>query len=261
MDLWKDLDKITAFFKKSPVKIIMLDFDGTLTPIVKSPKEAKLSIGTRHLLQKLCQKPNLYLAIVSGRELKDIKKKIGLPNIIYGGNHGLEGEILGEKYSFPIPQKTLAVLKDIREQLNKITNQFEGIFIEDKRLTFSLHYRLADKQQMPKVKLLLQETIKPYVKKGLISVVAGKMVFDIRPKVNWDKGSFAKLVTDQMYTQTKIPPVIIYIADDTTDEDVFRRFNKEITIKVGKDQQSSAKYSLKNTKEVFKFLEWMAMNS
>ncbi|MBI2018562.1 trehalose-phosphatase, partial [Candidatus Daviesbacteria bacterium] len=151
MDLWKDLDKITAFFKKSPVKIIMLDFDGTLTPIVNSPKEARLSIGTRYLLQKLCQKPNLYLAIISGRELKDIKKRIGVPNIIYGGNHGLEGEIFGKEYSFPITKQIMTALRNIRKQLVKIANQFQGAQVENKDRALSFHYRSVATEQLQEV--------------------------------------------------------------------------------------------------------------
>src|SRR3989338_6381762 len=103
MDLWKNLDKITAQLQNSPVKALMLDFDGTLTSIVKSPQAARLSIVMRNLLRKLSKKEGFYLTIISGRSLKDLKKKVNLSNIIYSGNHGLEGEILKEKYLFPIP--------------------------------------------------------------------------------------------------------------------------------------------------------------
>ena len=56
MDLWKNLDKITAQLQKSSVKVLMLDFDGTLTPIVKSPQAENLSIEMRNLLRKLSKK-------------------------------------------------------------------------------------------------------------------------------------------------------------------------------------------------------------
>lgn len=256
MDLWKGFDKVTALFKQSSVKILMLDFDGTLVPIVQSPEEAKLSIETRNLLQKLCQKHNLYLVIISGRELEDIKKKIGLPDIIYGGNHGLEGEIFHKKYSYPIASKTVSTLKKIQKSLDKIASQFAGVIIEDKGIVLSFHYRLVGKK-VPEVKSLFKKTLKPYIKDKSISIIAGKMVFDIRPKVNWNKGSFAELVINQIFMQTKTIPVVIFIGDDKTDEDVFRIVKKGITIKVGGAYQSSANYTLKNTNEVFKFLKWV----
>ncbi len=256
MDLWKNLDKITTQLQKSPTKVLMLDFDGTLTPIVKSPKAANLSKEMKNLLINLSKKDGLYLAIISGRSLEDLKKKINLSNIIYAGNHGLEGEILKEKYLFPIPDKTLIALKIIREQLNKIAGQYKGVFIEDKRLVLSFHYRMAG-EKIPEVKSAFKKVIKPFVQGGLISVLAGKMVFGIRPKVDWNKGSFAKLVIDKIRMQTKTTPTPIFIGDDTTDEDIFRKLKKGITIKVGKDEQSKARYWLEDTDDVFKFLGWI----
>lgn len=108
---------------------------------------------------------------------------------------------------------------------------------------------------MPEVKLLFKKTFKSYVNNELISIIAGKKVFDIRPKVNWNKGSFAKLVINQIHMQTKTAPVVVFIGDDKTDEDVFRILENDVTIHVGKKHQSRAKYYLKNPMEVVKFLQ------
>lgn len=255
MDLWKDLDKITALFKKSPVKILMLDFDGTLTPIVKSPNQVKLSKAMKNLLIKLSKKEGFYLAILSGRQLKDLKKRVNLQNIIYAGNHGLEGEIFGEKYLFPVPNKALWALGKIREHLNQITDKSKGTFIEDKNLTLSFHYRSADRQQIPEIKLLINQTLKPYIMDGLVSAIAGKAVIDITPDVNWSKGHFAALIIKKIAERTKTHPVAIVIGDDTTDEDIFQKLKNQITITVGEKHQSKAKYYLKNPLEVVKFLQ------
>ena len=256
MYLWKNLDKITTQLQNSPTRVLMLDFDGTLTPIVKSPKAAKLSRKVKNLLVKLSKKEGLYLAIISGRSLGDLKKKVNLSNIIYSGNHGLEGEILKEKYCFPISDKTLMALKIIRKQLNQIAGQYKGVFIEDKRLILSFHYRMAE-DKIPEVKSAFQRVVKPYAQDRLISIIAGKMVFSVRPEVDWNKGSFAKLVINKIQMRTKTTPVSIFIGDDATDEDIFRKLEKGITVKVGKDEQSKAKYWLEDTDNVFKFLEWI----
>lgn len=256
MDLWKDLDKIITLFKQSPVKILMLDFDGTLTPIVQSPKEANLSKEMKNLLLKLSKKEGFYLAILSGRELKDLKERVNLQNVIYAGNHGLEGEIFGEKYLFPLPNKMLWALGKIQKQLHQITGKFKGTFIEDKGLTLGFHYRLVDRRRAPEIKLLINQTLKPYIMDGAVSLLADKKVIDITPNVNWNKGSFAKLIINKIHTQTKTIPTVIFIGDDLTDEDVFQVLEDGITIRVGRGRQSNAKYNLKNTKEVFTFLEW-----
>lgn len=255
MDLWQNLDKITALFKQSPIKILMLDFDGTLTPIVKSPDQAKLSTTMKNLLVKLSQKEGFYLAILSGRRLEDLKKKVNLKNIIYAGNHGLEGEIFGEKYLFPVPSKALWTLGKIKEQLNQITDKFKETFIEDKDLTLSFHYRLADQQQIPKIKLLINQMLKPYITDRSVSVIAGKKVIDITPNVNWGKGDFAALVIKKISDRTKNHPVAIVIGDDTTDENVFHKLKNQITITVGEKRQSNARYFLKNPNEVVKLLQ------
>lgn len=260
MDLWKDLDKITALLKKSPVKILMLDFDGTLTPIVKSPKEAVLSTEIKDLLKELSRKKGFYVAIISGRNLNDLKNKVGIKNLIYGGNHGLEGRMLNKKFNFPIPAKYLKDIQQLKQKLKKITAGFNGTFIEDKGAVLSFHYRLAPRKSIPDIKLLFNKFIRLYAKGGLVKVLAGKKVYEIFPNVNWDKGAFANLLIKKISLITKEVPVTLFIGDDKTDEDVFQTLEDEITIRVGRSRQSNAKYDLKNTKEVFKFLEWVAIS-
>lgn len=256
-NLWKNLDKITPLLKKDLTKLLLLDFDGTLAPIVKSPEIASLSPQTKGLLQNLSQKPKYYLAIISGRQLEDLKEKIGLPNIIYGGNHGLEGEIFDRKFSLPIANEASMTLKKIREQLDRVANKFTGVFIENKNLALSFHYRLASKLQVHAIKSLFKKTLKPYTKDELITIVSGKMVFDIFPNLNWNKGSFAKLAIREIQRRTNSTPIAVFIGDDTTDEDVFQALKKGITIRVGRNRRSSAKYNVENIREVFRFLEWI----
>ncbi len=254
MNVWKDLDGIITLFKTNPIKVLILDFDGTLTLVVNTPNRVELSKSMRNLLIKLSKKQGFYLAILSGRELKDIKKKIGLPNIIYGGNHGLEGEIFGEKYIFPVPNETLRALGKIQEQLNQITDKFKGIFIEDKSLTLSFHYRLAEEQQVPEIKLLINQILNPYIADELVSIFAGKKVINITPNVKWNKGHFAALIMKKITDRVKARSIAIVIGDDITDEKTFQQLKNQITITVGKKYQSKAKYYMKNTKEVFRFL-------
>lgn len=257
MYLWNDINKIIKALKNQSTKILILDFDGTLTPIVKSPNQAKLSKRMKNLLTKLSKKEGFYLAILSGRELKNLKKRINLQNVIYAGNHGLEGEILGKKYLFPVPSKALWTLGNIQKQLNQIADKFKGTFIEDKGLTLSFHYRLVDKQQISEIKLLINQALKPYITNGLVSVIAGKKVIDITPNVNWSKGHFADLIIKKITDRIKTRPVAIVIGDDTTDENVFQKLENQITITVGEKHQSMAKYYMKNTGEAFQFLEWV----
>ncbi|OGE18798.1 trehalose-phosphatase [Candidatus Daviesbacteria bacterium RIFCSPHIGHO2_02_FULL_41_10] len=256
-DLWQNLRKITALLENDKPKLLLFDFDGTLAPIAKSPREAKLSPKTKSLLQQLSAKKDVYLAIVSGRRLDDIKARIGLSNIIYGGNHGLEGEILGEKYSFPIPNKMFRDLRTIKDQLDKLATKFNGVLVEDKGLTLSFHYRLAEEKLIAEITSLINEVLQPFVTNQSVSVMVGKKVTDISPNVNWNKGCFASLIIDRITERIKTSPVVIIIGDDKTDENVFRMFDKGISIRVGTSSRSKAKYKLRDTQEVFEFLKYI----
>ena len=70
--------------------IFAVDFDGTITPIKPRPKDAKLNKNIRLLLRKISKNSSFIVGVLSGRSLKDIKEKVGLKNLIFAGNHGLE---------------------------------------------------------------------------------------------------------------------------------------------------------------------------
>ena len=82
---------------------LFLDYDGTLTPIVQRPQDAVLPTEARELLKDLSKSDRCEMAIISGRALSDIKKLVGLKNITYVGNHGMEIE--GPNFNFrpPVP--------------------------------------------------------------------------------------------------------------------------------------------------------------
>lgn len=255
--LWKDIDKITALFKPESPKLILLDFDGTLAPIVDRPEKAKLPEETKQILKRLSEKENFYLGVISGRELSDIKTKIGIPNIIYGGNHGLEGEFFGKKFIHPDAKKIKLLLRRIYKILDNIAQIFEGVLIEDKKIALGFHYRMADKKHIKQIKILLQNQLKDFWDHKLISIIEGKKEIDILPKTEWNKGDFAKLIIDAIYSKTKLHPVVVVIGDDTTDENAFGDLKDDITVVVGEKPLSKAKYELENTNDVSTFLKWM----
>lgn len=83
---------------------LLLDFDGTLAPIVPHPDMAKMSTLTESYLTKIAVNPKIFTAIISGRAVDSAKARVGLKGIIYAGNHGLE--ILypnGYKYNHKVP--------------------------------------------------------------------------------------------------------------------------------------------------------------
>jgi len=250
------------FEKKLSNKYIMLflDYDGTISPIAGTPDKAVISRKTRQLLKKLSVHPRRKVAIISGRALKDIQNKIGLKSVIYAGNHGLEIE--GPKVKFrhrPAPEYR-AIIRNIDNGLKRELRGIKGVLIENKAICLSLHYRLARIKDVPRIKAIFKAVTLPYVVSEKVKISAGKKMLEVRPPVSWNKGSVAMwlLARQRVFLRGKsITP--IYIGDDLTDEDAFRALAKSgITVFVGKSGLSGAKYYLKNTGEVIKFLTLMA---
>lgn len=256
--LWEDIDTIFKEISEIKPKLLILDFDGTLAPIAKTPQKANLSQSTKILLNNLSLKPNFNICVISGRQLDDIKNKVNLSKIIYGGNHGMEIEIDGKRYYPHFDIKILQILREIKKQLSNLTNQFKGSFIEDKIFTLSFHYRSIKDNQTADMLFLSSQILNSFIKKKLITTFMGKKVIDIIPKKSFDKGNFAEFVIKKIVQRLKIKPMIFIIGDDQTDEAMFKKLNKEITIKVGQDQQSCAKYYLKDYKEVKKILSFFS---
>jgi trehalose 6-phosphate phosphatase len=84
------LPEIAARLRAAPHILLFLDFDGTLAPIVQDPSLAQMSSGVREALVRLAGSPKVSLTMISGRALWDLRLRVGLENLIYAGNHGLE---------------------------------------------------------------------------------------------------------------------------------------------------------------------------
>jgi len=253
--LFEEWDKLK---KTLDDKIILLnlDYDGTLTPIAATPEEAVLSPEVKNVLGELARLKDCELAIISGRALRDIRKMVGLKNIVYVGNHGFEIDgpnIHFESLTPPDIKKTFAKIKD---DLIKNLAKLEGVIIEDKGLTLSVHYRLVPEKMADSVAKTFHKTCRPYLKKKQIKISSGKKVFEIKPPIEWDKGKAVLwLLAQQARANGKNRVFPIYIGDDRTDEDVFLTLKKNgITVFVGQDGRSAARYYVKDTAEVLRFL-------
>ena len=231
---------------------LFLDYDGTLTPIVKTPDKAVLSFENRRLLERLMKNYLCKLAIISGRALKDIKKKVDIPGIVYIGNHGLEIE--GPKINFKsiISLRYKGILQHIKDELTAKLANIKGVLIEDKGLSLSVHYRLVNRNQIPKIKTILYEATILYTIRNKIKIKLGKKVFEIRPALEWDKGKVVLWLLARWEFSLKDKNILpVYLGDDVTDEDAFGVLrNKGITIFVGRPKNSKAQYYLKDTEEV-----------
>lgn len=252
-EYWDDLKKEL----RDKYIMLFLDYDGTLTPIVEKPEKASIPQEVKKLLERLSENSNCKVAIISGRALEDIKNKVGIKNIIYSGNHGLELEGPKIKFRAAAPLRYKKVLQYIKTELEHKLVSVKGVFVEDKGLSLTLHFRLADEKQIPFIKTTFHEVIILYLVKNKIKIKPGKKVLEVRSPLELDKGNIVLwLLARQKFLSKGKQSMPIYIGDDITDEDAFRALkNRGITIFVGKPKPSYAQYYLKDTNEAKEFLK------
>ena len=259
--LLKNWNTVKNHIKRYRYVLLCLDYDGTLTSIVRSPKRALLADTTRRLLDKLSHEPRYIVCIVSGRSLKDVKKLVGLEGLIYAGNHGLELEVPRLRFVIPRASETKPLLKRIADKLGSELRDIPGSSVEDKGLSLSVHFRCVRRGDLQRVKLIFEEITRPYLLRGEIRIAGGKKVFEVRPPISWNKGKVVTWLLKRPAIMGKTEITLpIYVGDDLTDEDAFRALlGTGITVYVGRPNTSSkAEYYLANVREVKSFLRKLA---
>jgi trehalose 6-phosphate phosphatase len=197
--------------------VLLLDFDGTLAPIVQRPELAAMPPATREVLDRLLAAPGVEAAIVSGRGMADARERAGIRGIPYAGNHGMEIEGPGVHRIHPEAAAARPSLESVRNRLSRELRDVEGTLVEDKGLTLSVHYRLVDRGQVPRVR----DTVAAIAAASpALRVTEGKEVLEVRPRVDWDKGRAVEFLLDHLQPDVGVP--VLYLGDDTTDEDAFR---------------------------------------
>ena len=198
--------------------MLLLDFDGTLAPIVERPGLAAIPQETRAALDRLLALPGVQAAVVSGRGMADARERARIPGIAYAGNHGMEIEGPGIERVHPEALAARPVLEAVAARLGPALEGMEGAFVEDKGLTLSIHYRLVSgPDEEARVR---QVVLRAAEGEERVRVTEGKKVLEVRPRVEWDKGRAVLFLLDAFRPPKGAP--VLYLGDDTTDEDAFR---------------------------------------
>lgn len=235
--------------------ILCCDFDGTLAPIADHPSHVRLPTRTRILLQRLANHSKLSLVFISGRRLSELKRLIKIRQACYAGNHGLELEECGVRHIDPVARKLRPVLRQIAKKLRAHLRGVPGVWIEDKGLTLSLHVRQATAADRASARQTLATIVGLYERKRQVRVVAGKMIWEIRPAVPQDKGSALRQLVRRHVGRR---PLVIYLGDDHTDEDAFLATEQlnGLAILVGRPSKTTvASYWVRGHREVHTWLQ------
>jgi len=233
---------------------VFVDYDGTLTPIVDDPTKANLDEAMRATVSELARK--VTVAIVSGRDLKDLRKRVGLDFVFMAGSHGFEvSGPEGWRETLEKGTEYLPDLSDAEGALKERLKVIEGAAVERKRFSIAVHYRRVRDEDVGRVKDSVDQVLaqQPCLHKG-----EGKRVFRLQPRIDWDKGKALGWILDQLdLNHGDVVPM--YIGDDVTDEDAFRALSGRgiaIVVRDG-DRRTAADYALESPADVCRFLQML----
>ncbi|KAG6975709.1 hypothetical protein JG688_00002097 [Phytophthora aleatoria] len=268
---FRDMDSIKQKVAgKRPV--VFLDYDGTLSPIVDVPDHAFMTDAMRSALSELSSK--FVTAIVTGRSTEKVYNFVQLDNLVYAGSHGFD--IKGTKtrpINCQVADHFRPEMEQALHQLTEQTAHITGAELEDNGLAISVHYRHVD----PALQNAVEQIVDDYVAyhPGLTKKL-GKMVFELRPRVDWDKGRAVMFILSELGLDAE-DVVPFYLGDDVSDEDAFNALNgrglgQGISIIVRDPEAekvdlpgnlkelpvTKASYSLRDTAEVQQFLTELA---
>jgi trehalose 6-phosphate phosphatase len=197
------------------VPALFLDYDGVLTPIVDDPAAATLDPAMRDAV--VAAADALPVAVISGRDLDDVRGMIDVPGIAYAGSHGFdmlladgERERKGDEY--------LDDLDAAQRALDERIGDLPGVTVERKRYAIAVHTRRArDADVRARVERTVEEVAADHDR---LRVTGGKMIQELRPAIEWDKGRALVRLMEVLELDTdRHPP--LYVGDDITDEDAF----------------------------------------
>lgn len=230
------------------------DFDGTLSPIVDHAEDADLPGETRCVLERLCCLPGVELAVISGRALADVRSRVGMVNLSYAGNHGLEMQFRGSTDVLaPGAGEGLACLRALLIELDRILPRVPGVWVEDKHWSASVHYRLASEEHHALVAQVLESSMS-----GISELILrpGLRTWEIRPATVWNKGAALQWFLQQSEISAH---AAVFIGDDITDLDAFAILpGNAWPCVVGDTEATTARVRLADPADTTAFLSWMA---
>lgn len=233
-------------------RLFLIDYDGTLTPIVKIPEMALLNEETARLIKKITSDKRNTVAIISGRSCEFIENQFKGMDLILIAEHGFyikypNGDWINNM------EINLSWKEQILPVLNNYVDRCNGSMIEEKHASLVWHYRNADEEiaslRIHELKDDLTEILKTESK---LQMLEGDKVLEIK-SILYDKGTAASVLINQENYD-----FILAIGDDKTDEDLFKVIPKYgFTIKVGA-KQSKARYNIRNQSQIYEILSLFA---
>ena len=240
-------ERLTRDYAEAKNRILLLDYDGTLSPFKEPPETAVPGAILLALLNTLADDPRNNMVIVSGRHRDLLQKWFGSLNLGLVAEHGAW---IREKAKDWVP--AVKVESNWKEKVLPILRNYEdrlpGSFLEEKEFSLVWNFRSADPELASVRSKELADELSYFSENTELQVLQASKSVEVR-NIGIDKGMAAKLLLSE-----KTFDFVLAVGDDQADEDLFKVLpEKSYSIKVG-PAKSYAKFNLRNHREVVQLL-------
>ena len=232
----------------------VFDFDGTLVNIEAHPSQVKVPQPLLNDLLQLTQLPGHTVAVISGRTIDDLRTYLGsIPRLWMAGDHG--AEVLGPDWHW-IHGNAAALTRQftqLAQELSRQLSELPGVYVEAKRYSLGIHYRLADDETTRILKRMLAAMPMP---SGL-AFKQSHLCVEIRPVPGPTKADAMAIIRNQVQSPD-ISSVALVFGDDQTDEDMFQAaYREDVTVWIGTDATTTAaEFQMDGPHRVAALIRW-----
>ncbi|KAJ3203722.1 threalose-6-phosphate phosphatase [Entophlyctis luteolus] len=209
-------------YAASSRRMLLFDYDGTLTPIVKTPSAAHPPPEMLRALRVLAADPKNYVFVISGRDQAALDAWLGnIDGLGLSAEHGCFVKYPGDsKWQNLTEQIDLSWKNEVTEIFSYYTERTQGSFIEHKQSSITWHYRLAD----PDYGIFQAKECQNHLEHAIgsklpVEILIGKKNLEVRP-ISINKGEIVKTLLDAQPAPG--PDFVLCAGDDKTDEDMFK---------------------------------------
>lgn len=198
---------------------LVLDFDGVLAPIAPLPDHANLPPETRDELERLVDRYAL-VAVVSGRDGDDVRRRVGVDGVVCVGSHGLEFDPGADRWRQPI--------RDFAERIGWHDTELKAVSV-------SFHYRAAPAEGAAYAEL---ERIAAEAERAGLRARFGRKLLEVLPPLDANKGTAVRRLLSERGLRRAL-----VAGDDTTDLDAFDALEGlalAVRVAVASDESPSA---------------------
>lgn len=227
---------------RTPRLLVTSDFDGTLSPIVNNPADARPLPEAGSALIELADLPETCAALISGRALRDLRWLSDMPSTVcLVGSHGAEFDS-GFSNEIDLP-----LLQTITDTLVAIASGKPGVTVETKPASVALHVRNASPVDGRNALREAQTASASWS----AHTTEGKAVLEFAV-ISTDKGAALDILRERHDATA-----VLFFGDDVTDEKAFRRLRfPDVSVKVGPGE-TAASYRVDSPEEVAAALSYL----